>query len=122
MATLEERVIGLEARSETHTRAVEGLRQDIAALRGDLTGVLANMALRSETAALQRELAAVRAEMATRTDIGDLRREMSDLRNDMNRRSDLQDAKIDRNFVWLMGTMVTGFITIIGALVGVVYR
>jgi len=27
------------------------------------------------------------------------------------------DAKVDRNFVWLMGMMLTGFISIIGALI-----
>lgn len=126
MANLEERVASLEAQTDKHAVAVGALRTDIADLRVELRTELAtlrgDMALRSETAEWQRELSAARAEMATRTDVGDLRREMGDLRNDMNRRSDLLDAKTDRHFVWLMGMMVTGFITVIGALVGVVYR
>jgi hypothetical protein len=32
------------------------------------------------------------------------------------------DAKVDRHFMWLMGMMVTGFIAVIGALIGGVYR
>jgi chromosome segregation ATPase len=146
VANLEERVASLEAQTDKHAVAVEALRTDIANLRVELRTEFAafrgDMALRSETAELHRELAATRAEMATRTDVGelqrglaatraematrtdvgDLRREMGDLRNDMTRRADLLDAKVDRNFVWLMGMMVTGFITVIGALVGVVYR
>ena len=106
MANLEERVTDLEGHAESQTRAIDGLRADIADLRGELRTSVAQ--LRSET--------------ALRSDIGDVRREMGDLRNDMNRRSDLLDAKIDRHFVWLMGMMVTGFITVTGALVGVVHR
>lgn len=140
MANLEERVASLETQADKHAVAVEALRTDIAdlrvELRTDIAAIRSDMALRSDTAELQRELAAVRAEMATRADVrdlrrdmgalrremGDQRREMVDLRNDTNRRSDLLDAKIDRHFVWLMGMMVTGFIAVIGALVGVVYR
>ena len=40
----------------------------------------------------------------------------------MSGRFEVIDAKVDRHFVWLMGMMVTGFITVVGALVGVVYR
>lgn len=40
----------------------------------------------------------------------------------MNRRFASLDANVDRNLVWLAGMMVTGFIAIIGALVGTVYR
>lgn len=47
---------------------------------------------------------------------------MGDMRNDVNRRFDLTDAKIDRQFVWLVGIMVSGFFVVIGALVGVSYR
>jgi hypothetical protein len=44
------------------------------------------------------------------------------LRTEISRRFEVIDAKSDRHFVWLAGMMVTGFITVIGALVGVVYR
>lgn len=43
---------------------------------------------------------------------------ITELRDDANRRIGALDAKVDRHFVWLMGMMVTGFITVIGALVG----
>ena len=113
MANLSERVTNLEGQAENHTKAGDGLRTDVADLRGELrTGVAqlrSEMALRSDVGDVRREM-------------GDLRRDMGDLRSDMNRRSDLLDAKVDRHFVWLMGMMVTGFITVIGALVGVVYR
>ena len=105
MANLEERITDLEEHAEGETRAIDGLRTELADLRGEHRSSVAQL----------------RSEMALRSDIADLRREMGDLRNDMNRRSDLLDAKIDRHFVWLMGMMVTGFITVIGALAGVVY-
>jgi len=43
---------------------------------------------------------------------------ITELRDDVNRRIGGLDAKVDRHFVWLMGMMVTGFITVIGALAG----
>jgi len=67
--------------------------------------------------------------------IADLRREMdgrftdmnlriTELRDDMNRRiGSLEthvgslEGKVDRHFVWLTGIMLTGFITVIGALI-----
>lgn len=122
MANLDERVANLEAQTDKHALAVEALRTDIADLRvevrTDIAGIRSDMALRSETAELRREVAAVRdgmAGMATRSDL-------TELRNEMSRRFEIIDAKVDRHFVWLMGMMVTGFITVIGALVGVVYR
>ena len=120
MANLTERVTDLEEQAENHTKAVDGLRTDIADLRGELRAGVAQ--LRSEMA-LRSDIGDVRRDMGDlRRDMGDLRRDMGDLRSDMTRRSDLLDTKIDRHFVWLMGMMVTGFITVIGALVGVVYR
>lgn len=63
--------------------------------------------------------------------IAELRRDMNgrfaevngritELRDDVNRRIGALDAKVDRHFVWLMGMMVTGFISVVGALVGLV--
>lgn len=121
MASLEERVANLEAQTDKYVAAVAALRTDFAGLRLELRTEIAtlrgDMALRSETVELRRELAAVRGQMATRTDIADLRRETGDLRGEMNRRFDLMDQK----FVWVVGIMVSGFIAVIGALVGVVY-
>lgn len=106
MANLEARVTDLEGHIGSQIRAIDGVRTEVVDLRGEL----------------RTSVAQLRGEMALRSDIGDVRREMGDLRNDMNRRLDLLDAKVDRHFVWLMGMMVTGFISVIGALVGAVYR
>ena len=103
MANLNERVTDLEGQAENHTKAVDGLRMEVAEMRADLR------------AELRTGVAQLRSEMATRSDLAELRAEMS-------RRFAVIDAKVDRHFVWLMGMMVTGFITVIGAMVGVVYR
>jgi hypothetical protein len=47
--------------------------------------------------------------MTTRSDFAELRTEIS-------RRFEVIDAKNDRHFLWLVGVMVTGFISVIGAL------
>lgn len=102
MADLVERVTTLETQSDRHLAAIEALRNDIAGLRAE-SGML-------------------RGEMATRTDIIEVRREIADLRNDMNRRFELVDAKFDRQFYWLTGIMISGFIAVISALIGVAYK
>ena len=96
MANLNERVSDLERHAENHTKAVDGLRMEVAELRADL---------RTGVAQLR----------------GDTRSDFAELRTEISRRFEVIDAKSDRHFVWLVG-MVTGFITVIGALVGVVYR
>jgi hypothetical protein len=52
----------------------------------------------------------------------DMRAEMHQLRAEMTQRFAQIDAKVDRNFVWATGMMLTGFISVIGALIGVAYR
>ena len=76
---------------------------------------------------LRNVVADVRSDMSTR--FAEVNRQFTELRGDMNgrfedvnRRIGALDAKVDRHFVWLMGMMATGFITVIGALVGIVYR
>ena len=69
--------------------------------------------LKTAIAELRRELTAGRAEML----LG-----VGELRTDMSRQFEIVDARVDRHFVWLMGMLFTGFIAVIGALVGVVYR
>ena len=97
VANLTERVTDLEGHAENHTKAVDGLRMEVAELRADL---------RTGVAQLR----------------GDTRSDFAELRTEISRRFEVIDAKSDRHFVWLVGMMVTGFITVIGALVGVVYR
>jgi uncharacterized coiled-coil protein SlyX len=61
-----------------------------------------------EQAAFMTELRKVGAEL--RQDMRDLRQEMRDLRQDVERRFDA----VDRRFAWLVGLVVTGFVTVIG--------
>jgi uncharacterized coiled-coil protein SlyX len=120
VANLEERVTHLEGQAQSHDKALDGLRAEVVELRVDLhTG---HAQLRSEMAQVRSEMAQMRGEMATRTDITDVRREMGDLRGDLTRRIDLLEAKVDRHFVWLTGIMVSGFMSVIGALVAVVFQ
>ena len=89
---------------------------------------LASLEARVEMLAdVRREMSARFTEMSVRfTEVNERFTEMNvritELRDDVNRRIGALDAKVDRHFVWLMGMMVTGFITVIGALVGVAYR
>src|SRR3990170_1815360 len=99
VANLEERVSDLEGQTQSHDKALDGLRAEVVELRVDFRTGTAE--LRSEMAQVRSEMAQVRSEMATRTDIADVRREMGDLRGDVNRRIDLLEAKVDRHFVWL---------------------
>lgn len=96
MPTVEERLASLEAKVDT----MSDLRSLIAELRGDMNGRFTDVNAR----------------------FTEFREDMNRRFDDVNRRLAALDAKVDRHFVWLMGMMVTGFITIIGALVGVVYR
>ena len=63
MASLEERVNIVEAQSDAHAQAIEGLRSEVAAVRSE-------MATRGDMGAVRTEMGALRAEMA------DLRRDM----------------------------------------------
>ena len=131
MADLEERVTSLEGHSDNHALALNGVRNEIVELRADLRTSVADVRaelrtaaaeLRSDVADLRAELrtaaAELRSEMATRGDIGDVRREMGDLRNEVG---DLR-KEMSRQFVWLVGIMTSGFITVIGALAVVALR
>lgn len=89
----------LEGQAGNHTRAVDGLLIEVSELRAEL----------------RTSVAQLRGEMVTQSDFAELRTEMS-------RRFEVINAKSDRHFVWFAGMMVTGFSTVIGALVGVVYR
>jgi len=102
VANLEARVTALEGQTDRQDSAIDGLRAEIALMRSE-------MATRTDIADVRREMA-------------DLRREMGDLRTEVNRRIDLLNAKVDRQFVWLTGIMVTGFVTMIGAVIGVMFR
>lgn len=133
MANLEESVASLEAHTDRHAAAVEGLRADMGQLRTEIAAIRTDMALRSETAELQRELAAVRAEMATRAEVADLRTELhghmtalrTELRSDMaGLRADLRELsrRTDRFVIWVAGTQAAVLMAVIGVLVSVVVQ
>jgi uncharacterized coiled-coil protein SlyX len=95
VANLEARVTTLEGQAERQDTTINGLRADISHMR---------------------------SEMATRSDIADIRRDMGEFRSEVNHRIDLLDAKFDRHFMWLTGIMMSGFITMLGAIVAVVFQ
>ena len=96
MPTLEERVASLEAKVET----MSDLRSVIGELRADMN----------------RQFGELRGDMNARFVLIEHRF------TDVDGRIGLLDAKVDRQFLWLMGMMLTGFTAVIAALIGVVYR
>ena len=136
MASLEERVAGLEGQTDRYAVAVEALRADIsdlrveqrtnvAQLRGDIAAVRGDMALRTETVELRREMGAVRSEM------GAVRSEMAAVRSEMAPRSEVADLRADLRelsrrwdhfFIWMAGTQVATLLAVIGVLAGILFR
>jgi len=96
VASLEERVTIVEAQSDAHARAIDGLRIEMAAMR-------------TEMADLRRDMVAGDAA---------LRSEITELRGEMSRRFDMMDQK----FLWLAGTQVGILLAVVGALAGALYR
>jgi len=66
--------------------------------------------------------AKVEAIVDLRNVVVDLRTEMNQRFNQIDTRFTIMDAKFDRLFVWVIGLLVGGFTSVIGALVAVVYR
>jgi hypothetical protein len=114
MPTVEERIAALEAKVDT----MADLRMLIGELRGDMNRQIGE--LRGD---MNAAIAGLRGDMNARFAQVDSRFTHVEQRfTDVDSRIDLVDAKIDRHFAWLMVMMLTGFIAIIGALIGVVYR
>jgi hypothetical protein len=129
MADLDERVTRLEERSDGYTRTMGYLRAEISDVRHrmdtlgtDLRGGLSALGneLRGEMSALRNGL---RGEMFALGN--ELRSEMSalrtELRGDMDRRFADVNRRFDRmdgRFNWLVGIVVTGFVTVIGTIAG----
>lgn len=97
MPTVDERLATLEAKVEAITD-----------LRREMSGRFTELNIR---------FTELRSDMHAR--FAEVNGRITELRDDVNRRIGALDAKVDRHFVWLMGLMVTGFITMIGALVGI---
>ena len=129
MADLDERISFMEAQSDAHARAIDGLRREVAAVRSD-------MATRAEMGALRAEMGALRTEMATRAEMAALRAEVADLRRDMMAgdaalRSEIAGLRdemgrrfdvMDQRFMWLAGTQVATLLAVVGVLAGALYR
>lgn len=96
MPSLEERVAYLEGKTEEHSGVVTDLRHSIRDLRDEVIRGFEQVDRRFE--AMDRRFEAI------------------------DGRFNIINAKIDRQLVWVLGMMVTGFVTVIGALVGIVYR
>ena len=114
MANLEERVNIVEAQSDAHARAIDGLGSEIRALRTEMGALRTE--LRTEMGALRTEMTDLRRDMVA----GDaaLRSEINELRGEMGRRFDVMDQK----FLWLAGTQVATLLAVIGVLAGALYR
>jgi len=110
MPTVEERLASLEAKVVT----MSDLHGLIAELRGDMNGRFTQVDGRFTQ--IEGRFTQIEGRFT------ELQGEMNRRFEEVNRRIGVLDAKVDRQFVWLMGVMVTGFITVIGALIGVVYR
>jgi uncharacterized protein YoxC len=114
MPTVDERLVAVEAKVE----GIADLRRDMntrfTELVGDVNGRFADVNTRFTE--LRHDMNVRFAEVNGR--ITELRGDMNGRFDEVNRRIGSLEGKVDRQFIWLMGMMVTGFIASIGALVG----
>lgn len=96
MQSLDQRVAYLEGRMEEQSTSMNDLRTDLRGFRADVT----------------REFSEFRAEMR------EFRSEMARQFAEVNTRFNAQDGKIDRHFMWIMGTQFAVLLSIIGAMIG----
>jgi hypothetical protein len=81
-------------------------KERVASLEGRVQEQATSMAdLRGTGSELRHEVSELRADMGRR---------FSELRAEMDRRFD----RMDRHFAWLVGIVVTGFVTVIGTVAG----
>jgi hypothetical protein len=124
MAELHERVAHLETGMDDQKQLNADLRADLKDLRVEM---------RSEFASVRAEILASRTEMAVRSEttaeFGRVWAEIRDLRSTMARgfervdqKFDVLHQKIDKQFVWLIGVMLTGFLALFGAILQVLVR
>jgi hypothetical protein len=121
MAPIEKRVSGLEARMDEHKDQIVNLREEVRGFRAETRAEFA--AVRAETRA---EFAAVRSEIhdqftVIRSEMA-LRTETAASRASMERGFERLDQKIDTHFRWLVGIMVTGFLTGFGTMITLFLR
>ncbi|OFW16991.1 MAG: hypothetical protein A3F70_17560 [Acidobacteria bacterium RIFCSPLOWO2_12_FULL_67_14] len=118
MGSLEERITAVEAQTDAHTRAIDGLRHDLADFRAEVRTEIADLRrdMTAGDAALRAEVADIRRDMTA----GDaaLRVEINELRAEMSRRFDIMDQK----FLWLAGTQVATLLAVVGVLAGALFR
>ena len=107
MPTVEERLVALEAKSDTYAMSTADLRSAVTEFRGDVN----------------RRFAEIQEQMNRRFEHVDFRfegvdRRFVDLLAHMHQRFDAVDQKMDRHFTWLVGIVVGGFVTMIGTVAG----
>jgi hypothetical protein len=135
MAELHERVAHLETGMDDQKQLNADLRADLKDLRVEMRSEFANVRgeMRSEFASVRAEILASRTEMAVRSEttaeFGRVWAEIRDLRSTMARgfervdqKFDVLHQKIDKQFVWLIGVMLTGFLFLFGAILQVLVR
>jgi len=117
MPTVEERLASLEAKVDT----ISDLRNLIVELRHEMNARFTDVNARFT------EINARFTEVNGR--FGDVNGRFTELRDDMNRRftemrGDVKalDQKVDRQFVWLVGTQLALLLAVVGALLGAYYR
>ena len=103
MPTQDERLVSLEARVD----AMSDLRRLIAELGADMDSRFAEL----------------RADMnAPFSDVNSRLTEVNARFDHVDHLLTALDQKIDRHFIWLVGTQVAVLLSVVGALVGVAYR
>ena len=100
MPSLEERVAYLEGRFGEHAVSTAALRDDIIVLRGDM-----NRRFEDLQGDMNRRFAAVDRRF------DDLHRDVKSI-----------DDKGDRRFTWLVGLLMSGFIAVFSALIGLYFK
>ncbi len=139
MADIETRVSTLEGKMEEHSALIADLLRDIREgrdetarqfgdLRADISRQFDTMQRQCET--MQRMVEALQTDMARRFDHVDARFQQVDGRfqqiegrfAQIDTRFLAIDEKIDRHFVWVIGTHVAVLLAVVGALVGSYYR
>ena len=124
MPTVEERLASLEAKVDT----MSDLRNLIVELRADMNRRFDDVNRRFDD--VNGRFDDVNGRFGdVNGRFGDVNRQFTELREDMNRRfielrGDMKslDHKVDRQFIWLVGTQMALLLAVVGALIGAYYR
>jgi len=101
----------LEYRADATDRTLESLRQDVNRGFGELRGEFGE--LRGEVTQLRGEFTQLRG------DFTELRREFGELRREVSGRFDHMADRMDQHLRWVITTVITMGVAIVGANVGI---